>query len=136
MKRTRGTGPEFYIKRDIKTFAEMMGFAVYDLEQNRKTRQTPGLADLLLLHDKYKIELWVETKAGKNQPSDAQELFYELVWASGGMVAWCWSIDDFLWILFWLGVGPQPPSEASQKAMEQGNAFAARRIDSTVEVMP
>jgi hypothetical protein len=120
-------GPEYYVRRDIKLMAEALGFAVYDLEQNRKTRQTPGLADLYLLHRGFKLELWVETKAGNNTPSPAQEIFYELVWASGGIVVWCWSDEDFAWVLYWLGLITHAPIyDPSEKILKQKNVIQAR----------
>jgi hypothetical protein len=46
------------IKRDLRN----LGCHVTDFSQPRATKQTPGIPDLLIMHEKWRIALWVEVK--------------------------------------------------------------------------
>lgn len=74
--------PEQKIRIEIREFMKTMGFAAWDLEQGRKTRQTPGISDLIIFgHD---LILFVEVKTPKGTQSDHQKLFELEVTANGG----------------------------------------------------
>lgn len=80
----RPGNPEARLRWKATQAYKLAGFAVYDLEQNRRTRQTPGVADVLLLG--HGLQVWVEFKDGeKRQLSDAQRLFREHVGRNGGL---------------------------------------------------
>lgn len=65
-------------KRDL----ESLGFVVYDLSQGRKTRQTPGLADLFVVG--HGVTVWGEMKTRTGVQSEAQASFERNVVANGG----------------------------------------------------
>ncbi len=75
-------GPETRIRIDIREFLKKMGYALWDLEQNRKTRQTPGFSDLVAFG--HGMILFIEVKTEKGKLSDAQEVFAHSVRANGG----------------------------------------------------
>ncbi len=61
---------------------ELLGFDVYDLSQGRKTRQTPGLADLYVVG--FGRCAWGEMKRAKGKQSEAQRIFEASVQRHGG----------------------------------------------------
>lgn len=70
------------IQRATKTALELLGYTVYDLSQDRATRQTAGIADLFVVgHGRC---AWGEMKTQKGKQSPAQQKFEELVLANGG----------------------------------------------------
>lgn len=92
----RRSSPEADIRRGIVKFLRMIGFAVYDLEQNRKTRQTPGIPDLYVQGKG--IRFWVEVKTAKGRLSEAQADFKAEEEAHGGTVhVWRSSQEAFEW---------------------------------------
>lgn len=69
----RRKSPETQIRLDIKRLLRMRDFAVYDMEQNRPTRQTAGFPDLVAFgHGRV---LFIEVKTANGRLSDAQEEF-------------------------------------------------------------
>ena len=76
------TRPEVEIRMAIRRALEASGFDVYDFEQNRPTRQTPGIADL------YAVGrgrcAWIEVKTHKGKQSEAQVVFERRVTGNGG----------------------------------------------------
>lgn len=75
-------GLETLIRLDIRRFLRNLGFAVWDMEQNRPTRQTAGFPDLVAI-GRGRI-LFVEVKAPKGRLSPAQQVFREECLANGG----------------------------------------------------
>jgi hypothetical protein len=73
--------PEQDIRVGIVSYLRMMGWAVWDLEQNRRTRQTAGLPDLFLAG--FHRTVWVEVKTPTGRLSDAQAVFREEMRANG-----------------------------------------------------
>jgi hypothetical protein len=139
--------PEAKVRTEIKNAALVMGAKVYDLEQNRPTRQTPGIADLLIFFpSKYTdarhprptakgrnikinyeagLSMWVECKAGKNKLSRYQELFAELCYGAGDVFMVCWSVVDFLAGCEWCGLPVRCSGEVSNSMMLQRAAIEA-----------
>ena len=75
--------PEAQIRYSIRRLlVQKLGFAVWDMEQNRKTRQTPGFPDLVVIG--HGLILFVEVKTPKGKLSEHQELFRDEVTANGG----------------------------------------------------
>lgn len=74
---------EAEIQLAIRKALTAHGFHVYDLSQDRPTRQTPGLADLYVVG--HGTCAWVEVKRPKGRQSDAQKLFERLVTEAGGL---------------------------------------------------
>ncbi len=84
--------PEARAQEDIKhLMRDILGFACWDMSQDRKTRQTPGIPDCIFMG--YGHVLFVEVKAGKGKESPAQSEFRETCMANGGLS------------LVWYGVG-------------------------------
>ncbi len=75
-------GPETRIRIDIRELLKKMGYSVWDLEQNRKTRQTPGFSDLVAFG--HGMILFIEVKTEKGTQSDYQKIFEAEVNANGG----------------------------------------------------
>jgi hypothetical protein len=73
---------EAKIRRSIRDFLRMMGGAVWDLEQNRPTRQTPGFPDLVVLG--WGHVAFVEVKTPQGRLTEHQELFRRECEANGG----------------------------------------------------
>lgn len=55
----------------------MVGFAVYDMEQNRPTRQTPGFVDLVAFG--HGLILFIECKSDRGRLSAWQRVMRDLV---------------------------------------------------------
>lgn len=79
--------PETTIRIGIRDLLRTLGFAVWDMEQNRQTRQTPGFTDLVAMGRGH--ILFIECKTAKGVLSGAQEVFRDECLRNGG--AW------FLW---------------------------------------
>lgn len=65
--------PETAIRLGIKRLLRQVGFSVWDMEQNRPTRQTPGLPDLIALGHSWC--LMIECKTPKGRLTDYQRGF-------------------------------------------------------------
>jgi hypothetical protein len=92
--------PEARIRLGCRDLLRSTGFAVWDLEQNRRTRQTPGLGDLYALG--HGLSVWIEVKTPKGKLSTAQEVFRDFclengqgwqLWRSVGE-AWEWLVAE------------------------------------------
>lgn len=91
------TRSEKQIQAAIVEAVETLGGSVYDLSQDRATRQTPGLPDLLVW---YRTSwTWAEVKRPAGQLSPAQETFRDRCLAAGAPWA-CWrsEADAFRWL--------------------------------------
>ena len=66
---------EATIRMEIRRWCELRGALVYDLEQNRPTRQTPGVSDLIVLWPDGGGCWFVEVKAARGRQSEAQQEF-------------------------------------------------------------
>ncbi len=75
--------PEQAIRYGIKRFLKQVGFAVWDMEQNRRTRQTPGFSDLVAFG--HGVILFIEVKTEKGRLSAYQEEFGDEVAQNGGV---------------------------------------------------
>lgn len=67
-------------------------FQVTKTSQPRPSKVTLGIPDLYASHERWQIRLWIEVKAGNNQPSVHQLAWHAQERASGGnvLVAWNW----------------------------------------------
>ena len=79
----RRSSPEADIRHGIVKFLRMVGFACYDLEQNRPTRQTPGIPDLYVQGKG--IRFWIEVKAPGRKQTPAQLDFQRDEGDNGGV---------------------------------------------------
>ena len=85
--RTKRGQPEAEIRRDIRDNLRLLGFSVWDMEQNRPTRQTAGFPDLVVM-GRGRI-LFAEIKTPKGRQNGAQKLFQAECEANGGeYVVW------------------------------------------------
>jgi hypothetical protein len=82
VKRAKSRGLSQDIQLGIRRALEVLGFDVYDLSQDRPTRQTPGLGDLYVIGRGRCA--WVEVKRPGGRQSETQELFERRVRANGG----------------------------------------------------
>lgn len=73
---------ESEIQLGIRRALETLGFEVYDLSQDRPTRQTPGLGDLYVVGRGRCA--WLEVKRPTGRQSEAQVRFGEAVTSNGG----------------------------------------------------
>ena len=74
--------PEQAIRLGIKRFLKQVGFSIWDTEQNRRTRVTPGLSDLIAFG--HGVILFIEVKTEKGTLSADQEVFGDAVAQNGG----------------------------------------------------
>jgi Holliday junction resolvase-like predicted endonuclease len=74
--------PETDIRIGIRTFLRDLGWAVWDMEQNRPTRQTPGFSDLVAC-GRGRI-LFIEVKTAKGKMTPAQAVFAAEIGHNGG----------------------------------------------------
>ena len=74
--------PETAIRLGIRKFLKEMGFSVWDMEQNRPTRQTPGFSDLVAFG--HGTILFVECKSETGRLTGWQEQFGDAVGQNGG----------------------------------------------------
>ena len=74
--------PETKIRLEIRRFLKKMGFAIWDMEQNRPTRQTPGFSDLVVFG--HGTILFVEVKTPTGKLTGYQEEFGDAVGENGG----------------------------------------------------
>jgi len=90
--------PEAAIRRAIRELLKQLGFAVWDCEQNRATRQTPGLSDLIAMgHGRI---LFIECKTPKGRLSDAQHFFGAEVERNNGVyLIWRSTTDAWDWLV-------------------------------------
>ena len=76
---------------------KQFGFAVWDMEQNRPTRQTAGFSDLVAFGHGHILFIEVKTAKGKTTP--AQDLFAAEVRKNvGTYVVWRSVIDAWQWL--------------------------------------
>ena len=88
--------PEARIRRNITGLMKTFGFSVWDLEQNRKTRQTPGIPDLII--SGWGQHFHVEVKVPGKKETPAQVDFRETCNANGGLsLVWCSDSDAMDW---------------------------------------
>lgn len=95
-------GPETRLRFDATGNLRKLGLAVWSMEQNRKSRQTEGVSDLIVAGEGELVA--VELKANQNLPTDAQWTFLEH-WrraGAGALVVWC--MDDALYGLRRIGM--------------------------------
>lgn len=75
------------IRIGIRTMLRQVGYAVWDMEQNRPTRQTAGFPDLVAI-GRGQV-LFIECKSPKGTLSPGQIVFRDECLANGG--TWfCW----------------------------------------------
>ena len=89
--------PEANIRIGIRDFLKQLGWAVWDMEQNRPTRQTPGFSDLVACgHGRI---LHIEVKTAKGRTTEAQEFFARQVRQNGGTyLVWRSVMDAWKWL--------------------------------------
>jgi len=92
--------PEQQIRLGIKRLLMQLGFAVWDMEQNRPTRQTPGFSDLVAMgHGQI---LFIEVKTPKGRLSEYQKLFGSAVTNNyGTYLVWRSVTDAWDWLVEW-----------------------------------
>lgn len=90
-------GPESVLRMDTIGNLRRMGWAVWSFEQNRRTRQTAGIADLLVQRGSALVA--IELKAGSNTPTDMQWTFLEAFRETGNHAVVAWSFAEILWAL-------------------------------------
>jgi hypothetical protein len=66
------------IQADVRKLYIAFGCVVYNLSQPRATKQSPGLADLYVVHRGSHQVWWHETKTPAGQQSLAQKYFQEI----------------------------------------------------------
>lgn len=74
---------EKQIQMAIRKALKLHNFQIYDLSQDRPTRQHAGLGDLFVVG--HGTCAWIEVKTPKGKQSDAQKLFGRLVTEAGGL---------------------------------------------------
>lgn len=89
--------PEARIQRHIiKLMRDKLGFSVWDLSQDRPTRQTAGIPDLII--SGYGRHFHVEVKTPKGRETPGQVDFRETANANGGLsLVWRSDVDAWDW---------------------------------------
>jgi hypothetical protein len=140
--------PETRVQKDIEGAAETLGFDVYSFDQGYRpgecpecgnnlgrgaggTRQTPGVSDLHLVHQAKELRVWVEVKAGRNRPTDAQSEFLVTVRSAGGHAFPAWSTADLLWGLWAaeMDIAQLPPWQETSKRVRDWLPALYRHVD-------
>ncbi len=82
--------PETQLRLDIRrNVLAPRGWSTWDMEQNRRTRQTPGFSDLVAFHPDPPMIVFVELKAPQGRLSPAQKIFEQTCKEAGGThVVW------------------------------------------------
>ncbi len=89
--------PEAEIRQGIKKFLKQLGFACYDMEQNRPTRQTPGVSDLIIFGRGRTV--FAEIKTAKGKQTAHQKTFEEHVGeGQGTYVVWRSTTEVMDWL--------------------------------------
>lgn len=92
--------PEAKVQREIVHALEHLGFFVSKFDQGYRqdgsTRQTPGIPDLYALHEREEMAVWVEVKAGSNQPTMHQKAWHQEARSAGETVIVAWGTDDLI----------------------------------------
>lgn len=89
------TGPEAATQKRIVDALETLGCHVSRFDQGRRTRQTPGIPDLLVMHPDWEISLWIEVKrpdGGRLRGS--QKAWHSIARNSGQQVVVARGVDE------------------------------------------
>lgn len=90
--------PEAKVQRNIVQALKRLGFHVSKFDQGYRpdgsTRQTPGIPDLYALHPSWKMDLWVEVKAGSNKPTEHQKAWIRTAREAGQVAIVAYSVDE------------------------------------------
>ena len=84
--------PEADIRIGIREHLKNLGWAVWDMEQNRPTRQTAGFSDLVACGRGWILFIEVKTEHGRT--SEAQDVFAAEVRKNGGTYLVWRSVKD------------------------------------------
>lgn len=96
-------------QRTCVKMAEAVGCDIYNLSQDRATRQTPGIPDLLILHTGIPVSFWFETKRpGIKRLSPAQQEFRARCLECGVRHYWG-DVDAFWSALVEVGLATRHP---------------------------
>lgn len=71
------------IQADVRKLYIAYGCTVYSLSQARASKQSPGLGDLYVIHERCGAVWWHETKTPRGKQSPAQLEFQRLHWGTG-----------------------------------------------------
>lgn len=88
-------GPERTLLVDAVGNLRTLGWAVWSMEQNRRSRVTAGVSDLLL--QRQELLVAVELKAGSNKPTDHQWTYLEAFRETGNHALVTWSWGELAW---------------------------------------
>lgn len=77
---------EKQVMHHVKAVLALHGYFVDDMSQPRRSMMPIGLPDIYARHPSRRIRLWVECKAGRNKPTEAQEDWHAVERAAGGLV--------------------------------------------------
>ncbi len=109
--------PEKVIEAEIVRNLRTLGFGVTKTSQPQRARGvTLGVPDLYASHERWRLRLWIEVKAGDNRPSPAQLAWHAQERASGGTVVVAWSWSDVQRELAVMGAPLPPPSSPPSSA--------------------
>jgi hypothetical protein len=78
--------PEKAIEAEFIRNLHALGFQVTKTSQPRPSMITRGIPDLYASHPRWGIRLWIEVKAGSNQPSPHQIAWHKAEREAGGNV--------------------------------------------------
>jgi len=91
--------PEARIRVGIRDLLRQLGWAVYDCEQNRPTRVTAGLSDLIAFHEDPPMVVFAEIRTPKGRLTEAQEEFGRTCLNAGGtFVVWRSPEEAWRWL--------------------------------------
>lgn len=102
-------GPEGRLLVDVIGNLRRLGWLVWSMEQNRRSRVTAGVADVLALQDDLLVA--IELKAGSNKATRHQLTYLRAFRRSGNHALVAWSWGEVAWGLHY-AVGASIPEEA------------------------
>src|SRR5690606_18781106 len=100
--RRRGA-PEKRLMWQAKRALEQLGCDVTLFSQPFRARQTRGIPDMYVRHPRWRVRLWVEWKAGRNDTTAHQAAWIAAERAAGGHAIVARSLEDVLRALRELG---------------------------------
>lgn len=102
-------GPEGRLLVDVVGNLRKLGWVVWNMEQNRRTRVTAGVPDLMVAHQDTFCA--IELKAGSGKPTRHQLTFLRAFRRAGNDAFVAWSWGEVAWGLTFLAGSDALPEE-------------------------
>lgn len=124
--------PEATLGVDTIGNLRRLGWDVWSFEQNRRTRQTPGISDLLVRRRELLVA--IELKVGAGEVSDHQWMYLEAFIETGNYALACWSWPEVAWGL--ARVVPTVEGWIPEEAVPDEEELSGRFKEAIVRLYP